>query len=68
VPVQIQQLKKLTDQGQFYDSITSWIPVILPTNQQGFVSTRYAYSLLEYQTVFCKVNGQWQLLGLPGGD
>jgi len=67
-PVQEQQLKELTEQGQFYDSINSWTPVILPNNKQGYVSSRYAYSLLEYQAVFGKVNGQWQLLYLPGGD
>jgi len=67
-PIQEQQLKELTAQGQFYDSINSWTPVILPNNKQGYVLSRYAYSLLEYQAVFGKVNGQWQLLYLPGGE
>jgi hypothetical protein len=67
-PIQERQLKELTAQGQFYDSINSWTPVILPNNKQGYVLSRYAYSLLEYQAVFGKVNGQWQLLYLPGGE
>lgn len=67
-PVEEQLAKERVDQGRAYDPLNSWTPVILPNKQPGYVSSRYAYFPLENQAVFGKVDGQWQLLHLPGGD
>jgi hypothetical protein len=56
------------DRAAQLESLDSWIPVILPNGQHGYVSNQYAYSPLGYQVVFAKVNGQWQILHVPGGD
>ncbi|MBD2089736.1 SH3 domain-containing protein [Microcoleus sp. FACHB-1515] len=45
-----------------------WTPVILPDDKSGYVSNRYAYFPLGTRAVFGKVDGQWQLLDMPGGD
>lgn len=59
---------RAADRAAQLESLDSWIPIILPNGQHGYVSNRYAYSPLGYQVVFAKVNGQWQILYIPGGD
>lgn len=51
-----------------YDPIKDWMPVILPNNKSGFVSSRYAHQPLEYRVIFAKLDGKWQLTEIPGGD
>jgi hypothetical protein len=50
------------------DLVSDWTPVILPNDRSGYVSNRYAYSPLGYRVLFGKVEGQWQILHIPGGD
>lgn len=50
------------------DLVSGWTPVILPNDRSGYVSNRYAYSPLGYRVLFGKVEGQWQILHIPGGD
>lgn len=51
-----------------YDPIKNWLPVILPNDKTGFVSSRYAHQPLEYRVIFAKIDGKWQLTEIPGGD
>jgi hypothetical protein len=51
-----------------YDPIKDWLPVILPNDKTGFVSSRYAHQPLEYRVIFAKIDGKWQLTEIPGGD
>ena len=67
-PVEEQLAKERADQRRAYDPLNGWVAVILPNKQLGYVSSRYAYSPLEYRAVFGRVDSQWQLLHLPGGD
>ncbi|NEQ24802.1 MAG: hypothetical protein F6K28_38005 [Microcoleus sp. SIO2G3] len=50
------------------ESRDGWIPVILPNGKAGSISNRYAYFPIGYRAIFGKVNGEWQLLYVPGGD
>ncbi|NEQ25159.1 MAG: SH3 domain-containing protein [Microcoleus sp. SIO2G3] len=67
-PIEEQRAKERADQRRAYDPLNDWIAVILPNKQLGYVSSRYGYSPLEYRAVFGRVDDQWQLLHLPGGD
>ncbi|WAL58052.1 SH3 domain-containing protein [Thermocoleostomius sinensis] len=60
--------EELPPEDQSLDLLSGWTPVILPNNRSGYVSNRYAYSPLGYRVLFGKVNGQWQILHIPGGD
>jgi hypothetical protein len=59
---------KRTDPQPQPQGLEDWIPVILPDAKQGYVASRYAYSPLDYRVIFGKVNGEWQMLSVPGGD
>ncbi len=50
------------------DPISDWTPVILPNKEQGYVYNRYAYRALDYRAIFNKINGNWQITEMPGGD
>ena len=50
------------------ESQNGWTPVTLLNGKSGYVSNRNAYFPLGNRAIFGKVNGQWQLLDLPGGD
>ena len=50
------------------DPMSDWTPVILPNRKQGYVYNRYAYRALDYRAIFKKVNGNWQITDMPGGD
>ncbi|MGV0026458.1 SH3 domain-containing protein [Phormidesmis priestleyi] len=56
------------EQIEAYSPIEGWTPIILPNDQKGYVFNRYAYHPLENRVVFQKVKGQWQIVGVPGGD
>lgn len=60
--------QRYSDPKEGYDPIKSWMPIILPNGKPGFVSSQYARQPLEYRVIFAKINGQWQLTGIPGGD
>lgn len=51
-----------------FDPIDGWTPIILPDDRQGYVYNQFVYSPLDYRAEFGKVNGNWQLLFMPGGD
>jgi hypothetical protein len=51
-----------------FDPIDSWTPILLSDDREGYVYNRYVYSPLENRALFGKINGQWQLLAMPGGD
>lgn len=67
-PTLEKYLDELFSQGKEYGALDGWTPVVLPNEQKGYVSNRYAYAPLEYRAVFGQVNGQWQLIHMPGGD
>lgn len=56
------------ERAQQVENLDGWTPVILPNRQRGYVSNLYAYRPLSYQTVFGQVNGNWQIVSVPGGD
>lgn len=63
-----QRARERAQRGEDYSSINGWTAVILPNGKLGYISNRFAYSPLEYQTVFGKVKGKWRLLYMPGGE
>jgi hypothetical protein len=50
------------------DSIDGWTPVVLLNERSGYVFDRYVYFPLGYRVLFGQVDGQWQILHVPGGD
>jgi hypothetical protein len=56
------------EQIEAYSPIDGWTPIILPNDKKGYVYNRYAFHPLEYRVVLQKVQGQWKIVGLPGGD
>ncbi len=64
----VVQLDRTRQLPETFDPIDSWTPILLSDDREGYVYNRYVYSPLEYRAVFGKINGQWQLLGMPGGD
>lgn len=54
--------------GEDFNPINGWTPILLADGRSGYVYNRFVYSPLEYRAVFGKVNGQWRLLYMPGGD
>ncbi|MER3433671.1 MAG: hypothetical protein C4288_09605 [Leptolyngbya sp. ERB_1_1] len=50
------------------DNPNGWVPVILPNNQRGFVSSRYAYSPIGYRVLFGKEGGEWKMQAFVTGD
>lgn len=63
-------LEKFSDEERMalFGMPEGWTPVILPNGKSGYVPNRNAYMPLGYRAIFGKVNGQWQLLYIPGGD
>lgn len=51
-----------------FDPIDGWTAVMLPIDRPGYIYNRYVYAPLEYRALFGKVDGEWQLLHMPGGD
>ncbi|MCT7984631.1 SH3 domain-containing protein [Laspinema sp. A4] len=51
-----------------FDPIDSWTAIRLSDDREGYVYNRYLYSPLESRALFGKINGEWQLLGMPGGE
>ena len=56
------------EQIEAYSPIEGWTPIILPNDKKGYVFNRYAFHPLESRIVLQKVKGQWQIVGVPGGD
>ncbi|KAM3093075.1 SH3 domain-containing protein [Phormidesmis sp. 146-35] len=56
------------EQIEAYSPVDGWTPIILPNDKKGYVFNRYAFHPLEYRIVLHKVEGQWQIVGVPGGD
>ncbi len=50
------------------DNPNGWTPVILPNNQRGFVSSRYAYSPIGYRVLFGNEGGEWKMQAFVTGD
>ena len=51
-----------------FDPIDSWTAIRLRDDREGYVYNRYVYPPLDYRALFGKINGEWQLLAMPGGD
>ncbi|HTL88166.1 MAG TPA: SH3 domain-containing protein [Leptolyngbya sp.] len=58
------------DKGDLYrlDNLDGWTPIILPDDQRGFVSSRYAYSPVGYRVFFDKEGGEWKMQAFVTGD
>ncbi|MCD8488916.1 MAG: hypothetical protein LRZ84_19780 [Desertifilum sp.] len=67
-PALEKYLDRLFSEGKEHDPIEGWTPVKLSNGQAGYVYNRFVYAPLEYRAVFGQVNGQWQLIHMPGGD
>lgn len=55
-----QREEQQTDEG--------WQPVITPTGQRGYVSSRYAYYPAGYRARFENKQGQWKITAFIAGD
>lgn len=68
-------------QGKVIDTITNlrvmwgsrsapegWVPVRLPSGEEGFVARQYAYSPIGYRAGFVKMDGEWKMSYFLGGD
>ncbi len=53
---------------QTFDPIDSWTAIRLGDDREGYVYNRYVYPPLDYRALFSKINGEWQLQAMPGGD
>ncbi|RMH74048.1 MAG: SH3 domain-containing protein [Cyanobacteria bacterium J007] len=54
--------------GGEIDPIDGWTPVILAGDRQGYIYNRYVYTPLDYRVLFGQVEGNWQILAMPGGE
>ncbi|MCT7979898.1 SH3 domain-containing protein [Laspinema olomoucense] len=65
---EVVQLDRDRQLPETFDPIDSWTAIRLSDDREGYVYNRYVYSPLESHALFGKINGEWQLLGMPGGD
>lgn len=65
---EVVQLDRDRQLPETFDPIDSWTAIRLPDDREGYVYNRYVYSPLESRALFGKINGEWQLLAMPGGD
>ncbi|MCT7967937.1 SH3 domain-containing protein [Laspinema sp. D1] len=65
---EVVQLDRDRQLPETFDPIDSWTAIRLSDDREGYVYNRYVYSPLESRALFGKINGEWQLLGMPGGD
>lgn len=49
-------------------TLSGWYPVITPSGDRGFVSSRYAYSPIGYRAFFEKIDGDWKMSVFIAGD
>ncbi|QIZ72332.1 SH3 domain-containing protein [Oxynema aestuarii] len=54
--------------GGEIDPIDGWTPVILAGDRRGYIYNQYVYTPLDYQILFGKVEGDWQILAMAGGE
>jgi hypothetical protein len=45
-----------------------WVPVRLPSDQNGYVHQRYIRSPIDYRAIFAKEDGRWQMMMFLAGD
>ncbi len=50
------------------DNLDGWTPVILPNDNRGYVSNRFAYHPLGYRAIFAHVDGRWMMQAFVSGD
>ncbi|AFY81617.1 SH3 domain-containing protein [Oscillatoria acuminata] len=65
---EVVQLDRSRQLPETFDPIDSWTAIRLQDDREGYVYNRYVYSPLESRALFGKINGEWQLLAMPGGD
>jgi hypothetical protein len=51
-----------------WETFEGWMAIVLPNGQSGYVSSRYAYSLLGYRAGFSFFEDQWQFTFFLAGD
>lgn len=65
---EVVQLDRDRQLPETFDPIDSWTAIRLSDDREGYVYNRYVYSPLESHALFGKINGEWQLLAMPGGE
>ncbi|MBO0349073.1 SH3 domain-containing protein [Phormidium pseudopriestleyi FRX01] len=65
---EVVQMDRDRQLPETFDPIDSWTAIRLRDDREGYVYNRYVYSPLESRALFGKINGEWQLLAMPGGE
>lgn len=55
-------------QRDLAQTLEGWMPVITPTGQRGYVSSRYAFFAAGYRARFEQKQGQWKMTIFINGD
>ena len=45
-----------------------WVKIIMPAGHEGFVSSRYVRSPIDYRIAFIKKDGKWSITHFVAGD
>ncbi len=65
---EVVQLDRDRQLPETFDPIDSWTAIRLSDDREAYVYNSYVYSPLESRALFGQINGEWQLLGMPGGE
>ena len=65
---QVVQLDRDRQLPETFDPIDSWTAIRLGDDREAYVYNLYVYSPLESRALFGQINGEWQLLAMPGGE
>lgn len=57
-----------SQQRELSQTLEGWMPVITPSGEPGYVSSRYAYFAAGYRARFENKQGQWRMTIFITGD